>query len=430
MVRILGKWWRSLSDYGIPAGTTPDERKLYVSTNQLMVSTLLLIAIVLGTLAVAWLFLISVDYNFYFGHFWGGVPVAVSLAIGIGIFIYRGKTRQFFGPIVFFAYLMTVLTTVATIVFGNDFGLEFWLISIMGISVFVLHKRPAMRRVTIGLLLANFVGLRVYVHYATALLPVPHAETRMLFILIIAAAIFIIMFLEFRFITMQSAKAEEAFVEQRNVADRLLLNIMPQSVADELKLKGRYEPRHYDSVTVLFTDFVGFTGLAARLSPQDLLASLEDCFNEFDVVVQREGLEKLKTIGDSYMCAAGIPEWQADHAARACRAALAFRQIIAENRAKAETRGTEYWNIRIGLHTGPVVAGIIGEHKFAYDIWGDTVNIASRMESSGEVGRINMSAATVAAAGAAFQTRSRGLQQAKGLGEIEMFELVDLVALS
>lgn len=424
MLQLISKWWRSLSDYGIPAGKTPDERKLYISTNQLMVSTLLLIAIVLGALMIAWLVLISVDFSFYFGHFWGGIPVALSLVIGVCVFIYRGRTNQLFGPIVFFAYLMTALTTVATIAFGGDFGLEFWLISIMGISVFVLHRRPYLRRMAIGLLLVLFVGLRVYVHYFKPLFPVPHPETRFVFIVMIAAAIFVIMFLEFRFITMQSAKAEEAFVEQRNVADALLLNIMPQSVADELKLKGRYEPRHYDSVTVLFTDFVGFTGIAAKLSPQNLLASLEACFDEFDRIVKQEGLEKLKTIGDSYMCAAGIPALQSDHAARACRAALGFRQVIADNRARAAAEGKDYWNIRIGLHTGPVVAGIIGEHKFAYDIWGDTVNVASRMESSGEIGKINISAATAAAVGPAFVTLSRGLQHAKGLGEIEMFELV------
>jgi len=369
MLQLISKWWRSLSDYGIPAGKTPDERKLYISTNQLMVSTLLLIAIVLGALMIAWLVLISVDFSFYFGHFWDGIPVALSLVIGVCVFIYRGRTNQLFGPIVFFAYLMTALTTVATIAFGGDFGLEFWLISIMGISVFVLHRRPYLRRMAIGLLLV-------------------------------------------------------LFVEQRNVADALLLNIMPQSVADELNLKGRYEPRHSDSVTVLFTDFVGFTGIAAKLSPQNLLASLEACFDEFDRIVKQEGLEKLKTIGDSYMCAAGIPALQSDHAARACRAALGFRQVIADNRARAAAEGKDYWNIRIGLHTGPVVAGIIGEHKFAYDIWGDTVNVASRMESSGEIGKINISAATAAAVGPAFVTLSRGLQHAKGLGEIEMFELV------
>jgi len=197
-----------------------------------------------------------------------------------------------------------------------------------------------------------------------------------------------------------------------------------RSVADELKARGKYEPRHYDSVTVLFTDFVGFTKLATTMSPHDLLASLESCFNQFDRIVQKHGLEKLKTIGDSYMCAAGIPEPVNDHAERAARAALEFLAVVKEQKAQAEKKGSSYWDIRIGLHTGPLVAGIIGDHKFAYDIWGDTVNVASRMESAGEVGRINLSAATAHSIGDNFEIRSRGVQNAKSLGDTEMYELL------
>src|SRR5262249_14924228 len=126
----------------------------------------------------------------------------------------------------------------------------------------------------------------------------------------------------------------------------------------------------------------------------------------------------------AYMCAAGIPEPVDDHAERAARAALEFLGVIHAEREKSTRAGRPFWDIRIGLNTGPVVAGIIGDHKFAYDIWGDTVNVASRMESSGEIGTINISAATAKILEPRFSVRSRGLQNAKGIGEVEMFELV------
>ena len=424
MIPALQSFWHWVSEFAIPDGTSPDERKLHVSANQLMMVTLILILTMSLSLLIAWVALLQVDFHFYRNYYLGGLPAVLALVIGTGIFIYRGKTRRFYGPIVAFAYLMTALITSLTIIFGGVYGLEYWVLVVMGIGIFVLHKKPFLRRSGAFTSLVAFVGLRLWTYYMPEILPVPHQPTRIFYILFTAAALFLIMVLEFRFIAQQSARAEDAFIAQRDLADKLLLNIMPQSVADELKLRGKYEPRHYDSVTVLFTDFVGFTKLAAGMSPQELLASLETCFGEFDAIVKRHGLEKLKTIGDSYMCAAGIPDPVNDHAERAARAALDFLAVVKEQKAQAEKKGRPYWDIRIGLHTGPLVAGIIGDHKFAYDIWGDTVNVASRMESAGEIGRINLSAATAKSIGSNFEVRSRGVQNAKSIGETEMFELV------
>lgn len=424
MIPALQSFWQWVSDFAIPEGTSPDERKLHVSANQLMMVTLILIAAMSFSLLVAWVMLLQVNFHFYRNYYLGGLPAVLALVIGTGIYIYRGKTRRFYGPIVAFAYLMTALITSLTVIFGGVYGLEYWVLVVMGIGIFVLHKKAFLRHSGTLFALVAFIGLRIWTYYMPEILPVPHQPTRIFYILFTAAALFLIMVLEFRFIAQQSTRAEDAFIAQRDLADKLLLNIMPQSVANELKLKGKYEPRHYESVTVLFTDFVGFTRLAAGMSPHDLLASLESCFGEFDRIVQKHGLEKLKTIGDSYMCAAGIPDPVADHAERAARAALDFLAVVNGQKAQAEKNGRPYWDIRIGLHTGPLVAGIIGDHKFAYDIWGDTVNIASRMESAGEVGRINLSAATAQSIGGKFEIRSRGLQNAKSLGDTEMFELV------
>ena len=425
MIPALQSFWHWVSEFAIPEGTSPDERKLHVSANQLMMVTLILIAAMSFSLLVAWLMLLQVDFEFYRNYYLGGLPAVLALVIGTGIYIYRGKTRRFYGPIVAFAYLMTTLITSLTVIFGGTYGLEYWVLVVMGVGIFVLHKKTFLKHSGTLFAVVVFIGLRVWTYYMPEIFPVPHPPTRIFYIVFTAAALFLIMVLEFRFIAQQSTRAEDAFIAQRDLADKLLLNIMPKSVADELKAKGKYEPRHYDSVTVLFTDFVGFTKLAAGMSPHELLASLETCFGEFDKIVKIHGLEKLKTIGDSYMCAAGIPDPVPDHAERAARAALDFLAVVTAQKAQAEKSGRPYWDIRIGLHTGPLVAGIIGDHKFAYDIWGDTVNIASRMESAGEIGRINLSAATARSIGTGFDVRSRGVQTAKSLGETEMFELIN-----
>ena len=228
-------------------------------------------------------------------------------------------------------------------------------------------------------------------------------------------------------------------IELREIADRnrarsdhLLLNILPAEVAEELKSNGAAEARQFDSVSVLFTDFKGFTAISEQLSPKELVRDIHECFSAFDRICARHGIEKIKTIGDAYMAAGGLPTATATHAWDVLQAAFEMRDFIAAAKASRIAQGLPCFEIRIGIHTGPVVAGIVGVKKFAYDIWGDTVNIASRMESSGEVGRINVSEATFTrlndemrardgkgAAILAFQPR--GKVRAKGKGEIEMY---------
>ncbi|MCR9143047.1 MAG: response regulator [bacterium] len=204
-------------------------------------------------------------------------------------------------------------------------------------------------------------------------------------------------------------------------SERLLINILPEGVARQLKKEGQVTPQHYDSVTVLFTDFQSFTQLAERMTPAELVRQLDSTFSFFDSAIERFGLEKLKTIGDSFMCAGGIPEANATHAVDAVLAALEIQEFMRQVKDFRKLRGDEFWDCRIGISTGPLVAGVVGSKKFAYDVWGDTVNMASRMESSGEIGRINISESTYELVDGFFACEERGRVQAKNKGEVLMY---------
>lgn len=206
-------------------------------------------------------------------------------------------------------------------------------------------------------------------------------------------------------------------------SEELLLNILPHEVAEELKANGKYEARHFDDATILFTDFVSFTEIAEKLSPVELVSEIDTCIREFDAIITRHGLEKIKTIGDSYMAVAGVPIAQSDHALKTVEAALDIRDYITEHLARNRAAGKTAFEIRIGIHSGPAVAGIVGAKKFQYDIWGDTVNTASRMETNSEAGRIHVSQAvyTLIHQMPGLQCISRGKMMIKGKGEMETY---------
>jgi class 3 adenylate cyclase len=209
--------------------------------------------------------------------------------------------------------------------------------------------------------------------------------------------------------------------EERKKSDALLLNILPQETASELKETGQSIPKHYEMVTILFTDFVGFTFVAERMTPQELIAELNHCFLEFDRIIDRHGVEKIKTIGDSYMCAGGIPVANRTNPIDVVSAALEIRDFVTRTRQERISTGRDYWEVRIGVNTGPVMAGVVGKNKFAYDIWGDAVNTASRMESSGKSGHVNISGNTFELIRDQFHCTYRGKVQAKNKGEVDMY---------
>jgi class 3 adenylate cyclase/tetratricopeptide (TPR) repeat protein len=211
--------------------------------------------------------------------------------------------------------------------------------------------------------------------------------------------------------------------EEKRKSDSLLRNILPEEVATELKISGQATPRFYPAATVLFSDFVNFTSLSARLTPEQLIDELNECFLAFDEICERHGLEKIKTIGDAYMCAGGLPIPNDTHAADAVRAALEMSEWLKKRReANPDSFLTE---MRIGIHTGPVMAGVIGKNKFAYDIWGDAVNLAARLEEHGEPGKVNISGATAEAVKHLYQAEHRGQKDVHNKGQVDMYFVIN-----
>ncbi|WP_419912076.1 adenylate/guanylate cyclase domain-containing protein [Hoeflea sp.] len=213
--------------------------------------------------------------------------------------------------------------------------------------------------------------------------------------------------------------AEAALAAEYQKSEALLHNIMPPAVAERLKLNPRVIADSHKQVSILFADLVGFTAMASRSSPEELVTLLNTIFSRFDTLVHALDLEKIKTIGDAYMVVAGLPDARPDHADAIARLAL---EMLTETERVSQETGREL-QLRIGIHSGPVVAGVIGQKKFAYDLWGDTVNIAARMESHGAAGHIQISADTAVLLGDRFETEPRGTVEIKGKGQMETFFL-------
>lgn len=206
---------------------------------------------------------------------------------------------------------------------------------------------------------------------------------------------------------------------EKDRSDKLLLNILPEETAQELKDKGRVQAKKFPSATVLFSDFVGFTSYAENLSPEELVQTIDHYFSKFDLIMETYGLEKIKTIGDAYMAVGGLSFDNVDQAKDMILAAKEMNDFVAQ--AKSDTLNDATFDIRIGINTGPVVAGVVGTKKFAYDVWGDTVNIASRMESNSQPGRINISENTYNIIKDDFDCEYRGELAVKNRGHLKMY---------
>ncbi len=223
---------------------------------------------------------------------------------------------------------------------------------------------------------------------------------------------------------LEKARINKVLDKQKDEIEDLLLNILPAEIATELQTYGVSKPRHFEEVSVLFADFQSFTTIADKMTPDELVEELNECFIAFDNIVGKYGLEKIKTIGDAYMCASNLPSNLPDHSYKIIKAAIEITQFLDTWNYKRDQEGKEKWNIRIGIHSGPVVAGVVGKKKYAYDIWGNTVNVASRMESAGSAGKVNISAHLYEKVKDRFECVHRGKISAKNIGEVDMYYVV------
>ena len=210
----------------------------------------------------------------------------------------------------------------------------------------------------------------------------------------------------------------------RKKSDKLLLNILPEEVVEELKEHGFAKAKLFDSVTVLFTDFKNFSILAEKLSAEKLVAELNICFTAFDKIIEKYGIEKIKTVGDAYLAVSGLPTSKVDHALIMAKAAIEIREFMAQRLIELKDQTFE---VRIGINSGSVVAGIVGMNKFAYDIWGDTVNVAARMEQNCIPGKINISETTYLEIKNYASCTFRGMINAKNKGDINMYFLNEII---
>jgi guanylate cyclase len=349
-----------------------------------------------------------------------GIIPFVYFVVSLGSLLIFAKGKQF-GPFLTTQLLDILLTTTIGQMFAGGFlpagGVGLWgILAPLGALVF-LEVRQAIRWF-IGFVCA-FVLLGIAGEAFFPPAPVPHWFTTTMLALNIVGTGTIAFTVLASFANQRNA-ALSALREEQARSEALLQNVLPETIAERLKGAHGSIADHVDEASVLFADIVNFTPLAQRLSPTEVVDTLDRLFSLFDSLVERHGLEKIKTIGDCYMAAAGVPDPCADHASRAALLALDMREAV---KASA-TNGDGPLELRIGINSGPLTAGVIGRKRFLYDLWGDAVNTASRMESNGTPGRIQITRATYDLVRDAFVCEERGTIPVKGKGEMETWYLV------
>ncbi|TAE07946.1 MAG: adenylate/guanylate cyclase domain-containing protein [Bacteroidetes bacterium] len=372
-----------------------------------------------------------------------GMKSAIPIALS-GVFLFlvplllNSYKQHQAGKIMFMVSGYSFLTLMAYM-YGKTSNMEYTFLIANILALFLFDRKNLIFLFfLLGLGLFLFFQFYYYAHYRS---PLEHLVTQEVYFLNVITLFFVCYFVvkQFKYenetyqkVVLQQndelTQQKEEIETQRNLieaekqkSETLLHNILPEEVAQELKEKGVATPKHYELITVLFTDFKGFTNIAEKISPTEVIENLNTCFFAFDNICDKYGLEKIKTIGDSYMCAGGLPTANTTNPVDVVKAGLEMQDFMAKWIAEKQASGEEVWELRLGIHSGEAVAGVVGKNKFAYDIWGDTVNLASRMESSGEVGKVNISETTYNLVKHVFQCTHRGAIQAKNKGEIEMY---------
>jgi class 3 adenylate cyclase len=310
---------------------------------------------------------------------------------------------------------VNVVALVATLTLGTEVGFHYYFFVFGAVAFLLFEDVPALKWlfavVSAAFAIAGRMGAR-------PLIDLPATTARLVdatsVVIVLGTMIFIV-----HLFTGDTTRAEAKLASEHERSERLLLNILPEPISARLKDTDQPIADGFAEVTVLFADLVGFTELSQKLTPEELVRMLNEVFTAFDELAERHGLEKIKTIGDCYMVAAGLPEPRADHVDAVARMALGMRDALEAINRRAGLR----LRLRIGIHTGPVVAGVIGKRKFIYDLWGDTVNTASRMESSGLEQQIQVTREVYERLKDRFDLEPRGVVAVKGKGDMETFLL-------
>jgi adenylate cyclase len=349
-----------------------------------------------------------------------GIVPFVYFAVSVGSLVVFARTRSF--RLLLVVQLLDILltTTAGQMLVGGFLpsgGVGLWgILAPLGALVF-LEVRQAIRWFGAFLLVFLLTGILGEVLLPDADLPVWFTTTMLALNVIGAGSVAFTLLASFanqRNVALRALRAEQ------EKSEALLMNILPSSIAERLKAASQTIADHFESASILFADVVDFTPLAQRLPPAEMVGMLDQLFSRFDALVERHGLEKIKTIGDCYMAAAGVPDPRLDHARRAALLALDMRDAV----ATSTIAGQPACELRIGINSGPVVAGVIGTKRFLYDLWGDAVNTASRMESQSTPGEIQITRSTYELLKDEFVCRRRGTILVKGKGQMETWYLV------
>lgn len=404
ILRLLDR----LSDLGARPEQSHDER--------VRSGTLIFSSLVITLVSFVWV----LTYFAYGYPRSAAIPLFYQLMTGVGLVV-LARTRRFshFRTTQFVAFLvLPALLQISLGGFVASSGMILWAVFTPLAALALLGLRRSVRWLLAFLVvLVALALLDPRLSRSPAALPTGFVIT---FFVLNVMGVTLCAYMMLGYFVEQQDRARRALEAEQERSERLLLNVLPEPIAKRLKEKTGVIAEHYDAVTVLFADLVGFTERSSVMAPAELVALLDRIFSAFDRLADAEGLEKIKTIGDAYMAAAGLPERRQDHLEAVARTALAMRDEIA---VMAEQSGQGWLAVRIGIETGPAVAGVIGRRKFIYDLWGDTVNTASRMESHGLPGEIQVTESVAAALGPAFALRPRGTIDVKGKGPMATFLL-------
>jgi guanylate cyclase len=375
---------------------------------------LVLLAVLILPVSVVW-----GSLYLAFGSRVGLIPF-VYFAVSLGSLVIFGRTRSFRSLLVTQLLDILLTTTTGMMLVGGFLpsgGVGLWgILAPLGALVF-LDVRQAVRWFWAFVLVFLLLGIMGELLFPDADLPIWFTSTMLALNVVGAGAIAFTVLATF---AKQRNAALTALQIEQDRSEALLVNILPSSIAERLKAATRTIADHFESASILFADVVDFTPLAQQLAPAEVVGILDELFSRFDALVERHGLEKIKTIGDCYMAAAGVPDPHPDHARRAALLALDMREAV----ATSPVAGASGLELRIGINSGPVIAGVIGTKRFLYDLWGDAVNTASRMESHGERGEIQITRPTYELLKDEFVCRRRGSVLIKGKGQMETWYLV------